>query len=297
MRCINCNWVIPGSYTKCWHCGVENSSSSSKQITLGTDYNKLTITIIKVIKSNYVIFKFEGISGFRFGTTIDSNTKSSLTDELDDVIKENFKTVMFDLAGVTAMTSSSYHFFIEETRRLNNLGKQIFFICVPWFIEETFEMIGLWSLFKKFDDLRDACDLLSYEQGNVASTLRKLENALRPCISKHSYQKDDRTIYYFGSERNLTITFDTEETDIIPKVKRYSFKEFFENSEVCEDITAWDMEILIRCLIADYKHNDILELFKEFMSWDYRKRRDYLIDNNIRFISFYSGEAYWETEK
>jgi anti-anti-sigma factor len=71
------------------------------------------------------------------------------------------KNLVWDFAGVYYLSSAGIRVFINEMKRINSLGGQMFFVSLSSHILEIFKISGLCSVFQVFNSYQDITDLLT----------------------------------------------------------------------------------------------------------------------------------------
>jgi len=111
------------------------------------------LTISKVTFADPAIIKIEG--------RIDGLTSKQMQIEINEMLEAGIKNLILDFAGVYYLSSAGIGVFINEMKRFNAVGGQMFFVSLSKHILEIFKISGLCSVFKVFDSYQEITDLLN----------------------------------------------------------------------------------------------------------------------------------------
>ncbi|MDR0926665.1 MAG: STAS domain-containing protein [Ignavibacteria bacterium] len=111
------------------------------------------LSISKITSSDPVIIKIEG--------RIDGLTSKQIQTEIDEILESGVKNLILDFAGVFYLSSAGIRVFINEMKKINAIGGQMFFVSLSYHILEIFNISGLSSIFKVFNSYQEITDLLN----------------------------------------------------------------------------------------------------------------------------------------
>ena len=111
------------------------------------------LTISKITTADPAIIKIEG--------RIDGLTSKQIQTEIEEILETGVKNLVLDFAGVYYLSSAGIRVFINEMKRLNATGGQLFFVSLSSHILEIFKISGLCTVFKVFDSYQEITDLLN----------------------------------------------------------------------------------------------------------------------------------------
>ena len=114
------------------------------------------LTVSKIASADPAIIKIEG--------RIDGLTSKQIQTEIEEMLGTGVKNLILDFAGVYYLSSAGIRVFINEMKRINIAGGQMFFVALSSHIMEIFKISGLCTVFKVFDSYQEITDLLN--EGN-----------------------------------------------------------------------------------------------------------------------------------
>jgi anti-anti-sigma factor len=117
------------------------------------------LSISRITSADPVIIKVEG--------RIDGLTSKQIQSEIDEIIASGTKNLILDFAGVYYLSSAGIRVFINEMKKINTSGGQMFFVSLSLHILEIFKISGLTSVFQVFDSYQEITDLLNQNKNNV----------------------------------------------------------------------------------------------------------------------------------
>ena len=111
------------------------------------------LSISKITSADPAIFKIEG--------RIDGLTSKQIQAEIDEILDAGVKNLILDFAGVYYLSSAGIRVFINQMKKINLIGGQLFFVSLSSHILEIFKISGLCSVFKVFNSYQEITDLLN----------------------------------------------------------------------------------------------------------------------------------------
>lgn len=105
---------------------------------------------IKIIKKSDYVYSV-GLNG-----SIDSDTYQKLEGELNKIISEKTKAVIFDMGGVTYISSIGIKVVIETKKALEKNNASFAMINLQPQIKKVFDVTKILPMFEIFDDMPEA---------------------------------------------------------------------------------------------------------------------------------------------